>query len=172
MPHFICPNCNYETSRNEPFCCKCGAKMELVPEKEFCKACGKELPPYDEFCTRCGARRNTTKPQNRSSKILWFLPGLLVATSVVMASPRYRGNNLKNSNISPQLNPQTNQQNTNIRQYLTKEQNAQIDYNTGRRYEYGLEGNVKDINMAVIYYRKAAEAGNEDAKKALKRLAY
>lgn len=32
-----CPNCNYETDRNDDlFCCKCGTKLKTIRLNDFC----------------------------------------------------------------------------------------------------------------------------------------
>ena len=59
MSLFICPKCNCQTDKNDPFCCKCGTKMIPVQESVFCKACGKKLSNNDQFCGKCGARQKT-----------------------------------------------------------------------------------------------------------------
>lgn len=50
MSTLICPDCNYQTDKNELFCSNCGAK--LVP---VCPSCGAELKPNALFCSQCGA---------------------------------------------------------------------------------------------------------------------
>ena len=59
MSAFICPNCNYQTEKNELFCCKCGT--ELTYQKSFCKSCGTELKQDNVFCTQCGKRKENKK---------------------------------------------------------------------------------------------------------------
>lgn len=100
MPLYVCPHCNYQTQRNEPFCCKCGTKMASVV-KTFCKACGKELPPYDEFCTRCGAKRNTTKAQSTYSKYGCLFLSLGMTASMVLSFPQYQGRYFKKHDPAP-----------------------------------------------------------------------
>ena len=170
MSYYVCPQCNYQTKRNEQFCFKCGTRMTLVLEKTTCRACGKELPPYDEFCTRCGARRNTTKPRNPSFKFGWLIPGIMIGSFIVFSSPRNRG--FSNNNLPAVLRQQTNQQNSKDRLRIGDEQIARIRFNLARDYEYGLNGKRKDLDQAVNLYRQSAAQGNEDAQKALKRLGY
>lgn len=43
-------------------------------------------------------------------------------------------------------------------------------YHLGLLYELGWHGKFKDHELALTWYRKAAQKGNSDAKSALKRL--
>ncbi len=47
--------------------------------------------------------------------------------------------------------------------------NAQAQCNLGYMYESG-DGVIKDKEEAIKWYKKSAEQGNKDAKKALNRL--
>ena len=62
MSTLICPDCNYQTDKNELFCSNCGAK--LVP---VCPSCGAELKPNALFCSQCGAE--TEKKQKNEGDI-------------------------------------------------------------------------------------------------------
>lgn len=54
---YYCQECGNPVSREDKFCNKCGAKVEIV---ETCPQCGVEIDPDDNFCSLCGYEVKTT----------------------------------------------------------------------------------------------------------------
>lgn len=48
---YYCQECGNPVSREDKFCNKCGAKVEIT---EKCPECGDEIDPDDNFCSECG----------------------------------------------------------------------------------------------------------------------
>ena len=63
MPTMICPKCNCQTDKDDPFCGKCGTKMIPV-----CQSCGARLKQDAEFCSQCGAKRKNVSRRKASER--------------------------------------------------------------------------------------------------------
>lgn len=63
MPTMICPKCNCQTDKDDPFCGKCGTKMIPV-----CQSCGARLKQDAEFCSQCGAKRKKVSGKTASER--------------------------------------------------------------------------------------------------------
>ena len=58
-----CPNCNYETDRNDDlFCCKCGTKLKTIRLNDFCSTFGTKMEPEADCPTKCNAEAAISAP--------------------------------------------------------------------------------------------------------------
>ena len=76
MSIIICPKCKYQSKGNEPFCSRCGTKLESVAV--FCRGCGRELNTGDRFCGKCGTRVK--------SNFWWIIAFILITIIVTIAN--------------------------------------------------------------------------------------
>lgn len=49
----ICPNCGMVNEFEQPYCVKCGAKLQVEFSKKYCLVCGAENNHDAKFCTKC-----------------------------------------------------------------------------------------------------------------------
>lgn len=80
MSRFVCPNCNYQTTKNEQFCCKCGTMMRPVTGHAYCRNCGRALNPEDQFCGQCG-----TSVKSRFWQIFFMIFCLIAGAALSFA---------------------------------------------------------------------------------------
>ena len=84
MSRMVCPNCNYQTTRDEQFCSKCGTRMKPVMKNAYCRHCGRALNLGDQFCGQCG-----TPVTSQFWKILFIILGLIIGIAASIALNSY-----------------------------------------------------------------------------------
>ncbi len=60
----VCSNCGTENPVNAKFCEECGAKLEIVDNKNFCPHCGHNNPVDVKFCLDCGEKLSSDNINN------------------------------------------------------------------------------------------------------------
>lgn len=58
----FCPNCGAVQPDGAAFCGKCGAKLNVRPQKKICPHCNNELAADMIFCDKCGTKYTAPTP--------------------------------------------------------------------------------------------------------------